>query len=348
MNPLQILALLNLPRNGFDSLFKLNKLEVNKVLSTSIYTPQDIVNNLAKSNEVTLSTRALRRTDDVELLKKVSKKDSTKAIGALWNPLLPSDILEEKINSKNRTISFLSFIHPNTPSDLRESNLTPDVANLLTDIGGSLGEGVIRAYELVNSNKFIFDKPDIWPNLIKRAIISSPHCTTENFELIKKSGWSHWEQGRNLPQKFGVDINSLTIEELLSQDSTATDMLLVLNEKTTESDIIKLITKRRKLQIEPQVYSRIVERFGMELFVNSRLISDTRVISTAFRTPMFESFRDFYKFSHTMTGLNNNLVSELKECSATLSTPAQWELFLKLLPQWDGTPSQLVEVALKI
>ena len=335
---LKVISLLKLPLEGYTSIIKLKNEQLNRVLATSLHTPESIVNELARSKNPMVSAKALRRSTEVALVNNVAEGNSVKSIGALWNPAVSPEILEEQLSSENRTIAAIAFSHPNTPLGARQEMLTPDLADKITDVGGALGEGVVRAMEITMNNSWLSENPSIWPNLIKRAFSNLPETTKETFAEIKKSGWSGWKPAQFHPAKTGVAYKDFSITQLIEVNSAATDLLLTKDPRLTFSEAQKLFDFRRNM-LEPHVISRLVERFGMSVFCGTYALASTRVTSSSWRIPMIEYYSEFNKIES----------QDYEEAIELLgNSSSAWETFLKLQSSWSGSMSELAMASLKI
>ena len=335
---LKVISLLKLPLEGYTSIIKLKNEELNRVLASSLHTPEHIVNELANSKNPMISSKALRRATDVALVNNAARGNSVKTIGALWNPLVSPEILQEQLSSENRTIAAIAFSHPSTPLSSRQEKLNPDLADKITDVGGALGEGVVRAMEITMNNSWLSENPSIWPNLIKRAFSNLPESTKETFAEIKKSGWAGWKPAQFHPSKTGVDYKDCSVTELIEINSAATDLLLVKDPRLTFQEAQKLFDFKRNM-LEPHVISRLVERFGMSVFCGTYALASTRVTSSAWRIPMIEYYSEFNKIESQDFEQAVELLND--------STKA-WDVFLKLHSSWNGSMSELAIASMHI
>lgn len=335
---LEVISLLKLPLQGYTSILKLKNEKFNRVLATSLHAPEVVVNELANSNSPMVSSKALRRSTDLELVNKIATGNSIKSIGALWNLNVSPEILEKQLDSENRTLAAIAYAHPHTPLEARKSKLTPELADKITDVGGALGEGVVRAMEITLNSPWLTEDPTIWPNLIKRAISNLPGTTKECLLEIKKSGWAGWKPAQAHPSKTGLDCSEMSPQELINIDSAASDLLAVGKQELT-LDQAKILFDFRRNMPEPHVISRLVERFGMELFCGTYPIASTRVTSSSWRIPMIEYYDQFNKIEVQDYKLAVSILEE--------NTHA-WEIFLKLYSSWSGSVSDLARASLKL
>lgn len=335
---LEVISLLKLPLEGYSSILKLKNEKLNRALATSLHAPDTIVNELANSKSPMVSSKALRRSTDLELVNKIAAGNSVKAIGALWNPNVSPEILEEQLDSENRTIAAIAFAHCRTPLEVRKSKLTPVLADKITDVGGALGEGVVRAMEITLNSPWLSEDPTIWPNLIKRAISNLPGTTKECLLEIKNSGWSGWKPAQSHPSKSDLECKNMSALELIKIDSAATDLLAVKNLDLNLEQAKSLFDFRRNMP-EPHIISRLVERFGMEVFCGTHPLASTRVTSSSWRVPMIEYY-DQFKLIEVQDYQKG--ISILEE-----NTPA-WEIFLKLYNSWSGSVSDLAKASIKL
>lgn len=339
MNKKIAFSLLNLPFFGFDSLLSFANKEINRSLASSIYTPQVIIDKLAESKDISTATKALRRASDVDLLKFHAEKNSVKSIASLWNKLTPSYLLENKVKNGNRTEKLVSLLNPSLDKSFRDSYLTPSLVDEITNVGGSLGEGVIRATELVLTTDKFFQDPDKWSNLIKRAITYHPDCSAEVFDKIESSGFSNWKSSRNHPSRSNLDIYTLTLNQLINVRSSATDLLASIHQELNAESALEILNNDI-YDVEPHVASRLVERFGIEIFSKTKPIAGTRVTSTAFKTPMME----FYRIVRALE------ISDYKKAIQPLSEASKdlWYEYFQMLEQWEQSPRELSFAVLKI
>ena len=335
---LEVISLLKLPLAGVESIIKLKNEKCNRALASSLHTPQDIVNELAQSKSTMVSSKALRRSNNTSLVNEVAKQNSIKSIGALWNPLVSSEILVQQLDSENRTLAAIAFAHPNTPLEIRKEKLTPELADKITDVGGALGEGVVRAMEIALNNPWLRDEPAKWPNLIRRALSNLPETTLSDFTSIKKAGWSGWKTSQFHPAKNGLDVKEYSPKALVAINSAATDYLAATHPDLTFKQAQDIFAFNRNMP-EPHVVSRLVERFGMEIFYGTYALASTRVTSSAWRVPMIEYYQQFNKFDTQDTQAGLTILGDDHK---------GWETFLKLYSNWTGSIKDLAIASLNI
>lgn len=334
-----LFALTQLPQTGYDVLMKTNDLKTLKALAVSSFTPANILSKLAKHSSLAISTKAIRRCDDVELVNNFAKQNNVKSIGALWNKLASTDVVEAALTSSDRTISCVAFGNPNSDVEVRKALLTPDRFKDLTEVGSCMADKVVRAAVVLDNNLYLAERIAEISSFAKRAIASSAWASSDHFDLIKNSGWSHWEHTKTHPARLGQSIYLLNMQELFKLNCSAADLLIIQDPNCDLKMARKLFTASGHIEVEPQVLALAVNRFGIEVLAGSKKLAGTRVFGAGWIEPSAEYYEQVKDFAF----------DDLKAAAIILEeNPTAWEFFIKLATGWNRSYVELAENAVRM
>ena len=331
---LEIMALLNLSLEGEQALYESKKPAIRRALASNCNINPDLMNLLAKSKDVSTSLKALKFCTDQEILNNLENHKGLKELSLYRNINLDSTLLDNALTSINHQIRLAAYTNPSSSYTQRQANLTPAMAEEMVEIGGNVGDRVVRAYALVESNPFMVATAKNWSNTIRRAIAGQPQLTSETSASIRTAGWSGWESHKRHPLKKGIDITKIPTDELPSYGSSATDL-----EALTRADFsykqAREIMLRRYPDAEPNVIAKIVNRYSVAVLGDIGFIAGTRLKSSAWLNPVVQYGEK----------LSTALVEDLEKAQLLLNTNSEaWQTFIKLYPEWEASAEELAKV----
>ena len=326
VNRLTAIPLVKLPITGQQTLVRSKSAETRRALAANMQLDQTIIERLAADTDVTTSTRALPRSNDVQLVSKHLSSTGARGIAAHSNRLAPVEALEDSLTTGNRAIRLACHINPSTPEALRRQYLTPAEAEALTEVGTSLGERVIRAHELVLANRWMLETPGVWSKQVRRALADLPELTADQAGEIRKAGRAGNVNLSRHPVNRGVDPAMLTIPELMAELCTAADLTLIERPELSVS-VARLTATRLTPVAEPVVLARLARRFGLHVVGAPSKFASTRVRSAAWSEPAM-----------AYCGLSQYDLQDAELAAERLGESVEaWESFIRLAPDWEGS-----------
>lgn len=334
--PISLIGLFPLSEESQRSIFTLKNKEQNRALATNQQTSEDIVNTLAASKDIVASSRALRHCTDTELLLKSTY--GQRLIPSLWNPNHNPELLVKYLDDKDPGKAIVAYLNPTTPQNEIIKRLTPKMAESLVEIGGNVGDRVVRAYSLVIANPWMHQTPEVWSNTIRRAIAGSPELTILNSEKIRKAGWSGWDSHNLNPIKKGLDIKKISVADLVKIGSSATDLEAINRSNFTLKDA-KVITGFGRKDAEPHIIAKLVSMFGPACMTDLPFIAMTRINSAAWLNPTV----------NYCVKLSNEAINDLaKSINYMEKSPDSWSTYFSLAKDWTNSLEELAHAAVKI
>ena len=334
--PISLIGLFPLSEESQRFIHVLNNKEQNRALATNVNTNAEIVNTLAASKDIVASSRALRHCTDLDLL--IKSTYGQRLIPSLWNPNHSPELLIKYLDDKDPGKAIVAFLNPSTPQNEIIKRLTPDKAESLVEIGGNVGDRVVRAYSLVIANPWMHHTPEVWSNTIRRAIAGSPELTIITSEKIRKAGWSGWDSHNLNPIKKGLDIKKLTVKELCKTGSSATDLEALRRSNFTLKDA-KVITGFGRKDAEPHIIAKLVSMFGPACMTDLSFVAMTRINSAAWLNPTV---------SYCVKLTSAEIEDITKSISVMEQSPENWATYFSLAKDWTNSLEDLAQAAVKI
>jgi hypothetical protein len=280
---LEIMALLDLPKEGQEALFECKKLNIIRALASNS-SNMAIMDRLALSNDYATKLKALRFTENQDIIIDNLGVESNKSFTFYRNPKIAPTELVKALSAVNHQTNLAGFTNPSTPEFERKSALTPALAESMVEIGGNVGDRVVRAYALVDANSFILERAGDWSATIRRAIAGLPGLTEEQSNLIRKAGWSGWVSHNKHPLKKKIKMESIPTSDLVKIGSSATDLEAIMR-KDFSFAYAREIVSRRVDDAEPNVIAKIVSIYGIKVLAEIGYIAGTRIKSSAWLDP---------------------------------------------------------------
>ncbi|MFM7088324.1 MAG: hypothetical protein ACKOW9_02210 [Candidatus Paceibacterota bacterium] len=331
-------ALLPLPLVGVKALISTNQSVALRSLADNPSLKNEELLQILDKKDLIASQQALTKISDQDILIYNLKKYQNRRKAILRNPSLSVEIINSYINDPDPAVRLSIYLNPATPLELKKEHITPSEVSKCVEVGGFLGASVVRASELFLSNTWMLETPGKWPQLIRRAIATSPYLNKEINEELRKAGWANWSNYRNHPYLQGRYIHTLTTKELLSFASAATDLLLLEKEDLTTENAREIVT-REKPAAEPYILSRLVQRFGHAVIAKPNNLAGTRIKSASWLNPSIAISATTQK-------------TELDELSHALSllsdSESNWENFITLSKNWSSSLTSLALAAKRL
>ena len=265
MKPITVAALCPISEKAQHIVADIGDIETVRALAASPHLCGSVASRLAHSSDVTTSVRALPKSDDVAHAARLVSHGGVKAPHAAQNPKLSPLLLEDSARRAADPVALRALLNPSLKEDVRRSVLTPQRAQELVDVALTAGGDVIRGYELVLANQWMLETPTDWSLSIRRGLTTLAQMTSEQYEAIRKAGYSSWDSFRSHPCRTGTNTEVLSTADLVTIGSSATDMAAIARPDLTLDDAVRMCAQGRRLP-EPHVVARVVAIFGPTAF----------------------------------------------------------------------------------
>lgn len=334
---IESMALADITHTGFEVLAALPYREVRMALAASTTTPTVIVDQLAHDHDPHVRRFALAHTSDRSTVQTATApgREGLLASSAHTNPLTPLDHLVAGLDSPDRGVKLAAWCNPSTPLEKRMT-LSPQTATMITKVGGSLADQVVRAHALVLTNPWMLEDPARWDGNIRRALAALPGASAGSLNQILAAGASGRAAVKAHPS-LNPTLNSATGElgELVAAGSPAVDVALVSN-PGNGIDVAQAVLARTEPEPEPIVIGLAVRRFGARVLAS---VNDDRGTADAWSGTRFGAAAWFAPALGFVTRGFRKDVREIEAASEILGSSRQaWETFVALLPSWhEGT-----------
>jgi len=313
------------------------------VLASSPNLSVEVANKLASHSNVLVSSRALFRCEDQDVLEKGAKKGVMRARWALRNPNMPSKVLVSNIFSKDQEALLSRCINQTTPLDYRKEALKAETIESFVSNKTPMSNGLVRAFELAIANRWLLETPKLWTRNLRRGLAGLYDISKEQYLSLTK-GHAVWPAKHLHPASSGVNLDTTPISELIGYANPAVDFYLIDKRAISFEDALKIPVKRSELNAEPHIIGRLVSKFGVGVLSNVNspgfgFISDTRILASSFTHPGAEYTKRFsYK-----TWKEAELASEMLG-----DNPEAWEVLVGMAPKWELGTEKLAEAAIRI
>ena len=334
---LEILALLNLPKEGQEAIIKSKEISAIRALSCNKNLRDENLELIFNLKDSSATHKALRITKNQERLSRKNLKGA-RALSIISNPSTHPDILIENLASEEIQRALAAYTNPSTPYQNRIDGLTPSLASDMVEVNGNVGDRVVRAYALVENNPFMKENAGSWSPTIRRAIAGSPDLTIDASNSIRKAGWAHWISHKNHPLLNGLDIKAIETRLLPGFHSSATD-LEAINRPDIDFTIARQITTRDSDDAEPNVIAKLVEKFGLAILASATPLAGTRIKSASWLNPSIAYCQK----------LDASLLAELENSVKIMDSDIEaWSAYIKLYHDWNQSPSELAEAVKRL
>lgn len=311
---------------------------------------------LSKSSNLKVRRLALRKVTDVTILKKALNSD-VYAVSVAANVNTPAGMLDHILRYGSSLSKIRAACNKSTPEQSRKEVLADEtVVTKLVHVGSSLGDKVVKSYELVNANAWLanidgYDKYDL---NIKRAIIGNYTTSKETILYAAKNlRLKHaWSSLKNHPYLHNAEFASMSLSDLAASEACASDMYLIdhpMVDCVTASVLLvnkfnadPYFTKSslRQVDPEPQVIAKLAARFGNLCFLTKNRsgngFAGTRITSAAWSEPCVADYA------------NVTLPDPFALCTAVNllgSDKHTWDTYIALSRDWQDSPLELAKVA---
>lgn len=314
------------------------------VLVNSPNTSLDVISKMVRDKNRLVQHSALMRVNNPTLLSDTYKTGSLCCVKAVVrNTSTPTEILSSATRNSNDKVSLGAYCNPSTPI-IDRLQLTTQKAWSLTNVGSFIGARVVRSYQIMDLNRHLLDDISLLSSMQRRAALSLPDLSLNQYNQIRDFGWSKFRDSHPL-HRSPDGAKALSVIELLSMNSPASDLWLADNCNSDLDTCRSVLKNRGNHFVEPQVIAKLLARYGSDVVPeNSRTeISGTRSISAAWLNPLAIHFNDIAKAKA------NRVLHDYQVVANTLSNNEEaWNSFLSLENQWDGNMLELAEASLAL
>jgi hypothetical protein len=315
-------------------------------IAASTHLHPSVANRLLAGPDLRVRTPAALVADDIDLVAGHASgshpNGSPRPVGttvrALMNPVCPTAQLEDALAGPEPRYTAGAAINPRSPLAARKAALTPERVRLITHVGGSTGDGNVRAAALVRTNPWMADTPGAWDPRTQRALLQLPDLPAEAFEelrpIIKRtpSEWSH-------PSLTGIDVTSASIAELQAMGFQVADWELVNRPEATARQLSEWLENRQAIRksVEWSIVAACVARYGPAVATGS--MSDTRMSAAAWLVPAAEDAGLFT--------LDDDAAASRAAAALGPDLPA-WETYMTLAGDWHQGADDLLAAAIAL
>ena len=298
---------------------------------------------LSKSSYLKVRRLALRKVTDVTILKK-ALNSNVYAVSVAANVNTPACILDHILRYGSSLSKIRAACNKSTPEQSRKEVLADEtVVTKLVHVGSSLGDRVVKSYELVNTNAWLanIDDYDKYDLMIKRAIIGNYATSKETILYAAKNlRLKHaWSSLKNHPYLRNAEFASMSLSDLAASESCASDMYLIDHPMVDCVSASVLLSSLRKVDPEPQVIAKLAARFGNLCFLtkdhSDNYYAGTRVVSASWSEPCVLHYA------------NVTLPDPFALCTAVNllgSDKHTWDTYIALSRDWQDSPLELAKV----
>jgi hypothetical protein len=307
---------------------------VRTQLAAQSGTDLEVINFLARDPHVTVSSLALRHSNDLDLLIRHSQGTGARACAAAANPLTPADslaaILSGPRSIARRGVTLRALCNPSSPEPDRRKHMEPEWVHALTRSHGNASQTLTQAFELVENNPWLAHTPERWSIAVRRAITCRPQMTAEQAQRITTAGFHRWESLTRHPVHTGVDVHSMSTPELVMVGGPATDLMALRRADVSEQDVHVMMCNPERPAPEPFVIARAMRSFGFSALASSSLFfSGTRLAAATWCEPRLGWIYVYV----------SGLQSHIEQGSAIMEILGEdeqaWGSFLSLLRGWS-------------
>jgi hypothetical protein len=344
---IESMALADITHTGFEVLAALPSRGIRMALAASTTTPTVIVDQLVHDHDPGIRRFALARTSDRPALHAATLpgREGLIAVAAHANPLSPIDHLVAGLDSKDRGVRLAAWCNPSTPLEQR-TTLSSQTATMITRVGGSLADQVVRAHALVLANPWMLEDPARWDGNIRRALAALPGASSAALNEILAAGASGRAAVKAHPAlNPTLDLTSGEIDELVAAGSPAIDVELV---KTPGNsiEVARAVLARTEPEPEPIVIGLAVRRFGARVLVGTT--ADSGPVDTWSGTRVGAASWFAPALGFVTRGFPKD-VREIEAASEILGSSRQaWETFVALLPSWHEGAVDAAHAAVQV
>lgn len=269
-----------------------------------------------------------------------NKGTHSRAENSCRNVLTPSDTLTEALGNSDSHIALSAYLNPSTPEKERRK-LTAERADTIINFGAKR-EWASHACELVIANPWMVETPTKWGTTIRCAIVRSPDLTEETLKAL------NWPEAMSKKDIRNMEIvhNTNTTVDMLSAAQWAGSHIQALDHPDFTIQHAATILQREG-DVAPHVVGRIVNRYGLPILFKYRgprgrrhidLCHNGRSAAIAWLAPVME----FKKHCGNM----RLVITEV--CKTLGDNRDNWDTFLVLLPEWDGSAIDAARAVVKL